>query len=483
LYALAAEGVALAYALLAINYAQRHITVSRERLGWTAIGLFLILHATGNIIWIAMRWHTKSALPIPSWVDFPYLLAMIPLWFGLNAQPILHARERFSRIALALEILITLAAVLSLFWHFNVGPVLEFTYQIQSLPRTVTIAYPTADLVTLFLALMLLFCTPFSLVSWVPRLLLCLAALLIALSHHAYILSASAQPASSVFPQPFWPIVAFPFGMAALLHGYSYVCGVGTMPESVFLPTRWRLFLPYGLATATGIAALVVLGKQLTNPTLLGLLFGTALVFFLVIVHQWFTFEENRRLYQQLRNAYHEKARDAYTDPITGLHNYRYFIEHLEDEIERANRYHSSLALIFADIDHFKSVNDTYGHLVGDLVLKKIGETLGQHIRSIDLLARYAGEEFVILLPQTTLDSAYLLAERLRQCVERMVIPVGDGRTLQLTVSLGLSSYPAPSPTLQALIHDADAAMYHIKQNGRNGTYAAHSSTSLVTPP
>lgn len=152
-------------------------------------------------------------------------------------------------------------------------------------------------------------------------------------------------------------------------------------------------------------------------------------------------------------------------DGLTGLYNHRTFYTLLEEEIARARRFQHPLSLLMIDIDHFKRVNDTYGHQAGDAVLRCLSECLAGQIRVIDRLCRYGGEEIAVILPNS--DSADDLAERLRATVEATPFDAG-GKAVSITVSIGASSFPNNGVSGQALVFTADAALYAAKQGGRN---------------
>jgi diguanylate cyclase (GGDEF)-like protein len=156
----------------------------------------------------------------------------------------------------------------------------------------------------------------------------------------------------------------------------------------------------------------------------------------------------------------------AVTDSLTGLYVRRYFMVKLQEEIHRAERYNKVLSVIMADLDHFKSINDTYGHPAGDRVLEAIGKYLRKSIRDVDILARYGGEEFVFLLPDTDKEAAFCLAERLRAGLAQLPV---DGLQTP-TLSLGIASYPSDAARPDEMIRLADAALYAAKQAGRNVT-------------
>lgn len=158
----------------------------------------------------------------------------------------------------------------------------------------------------------------------------------------------------------------------------------------------------------------------------------------------------------------------AREDVLTGLANRRRFEERAKEECLRAQRYHHPLSILLADLDHFKSINDNYGHAFGDIVLKDVGQTLLRHCRTSDLCARHGGEEFAILLPETELAEAYKVAERLCAAVRSLVFKQPSG-AVQVTVSFGVSSMDHGQPqSLEEILEQADQALYAAKRNGRD---------------
>ncbi len=157
----------------------------------------------------------------------------------------------------------------------------------------------------------------------------------------------------------------------------------------------------------------------------------------------------------------------ATTDGLTGLLNHRLFQEKLTGEFKRLNRLSDPLSLLLADIDHFKKVNDTYGHPAGDLVLKGVSAVIRETIRDIDIPARYGGEEFAVILPGTDAEGAQKIAERLRRAVMAKTF-TADGKSLKVTVSIGIATSPEDAESKEGLIEKADQALYYAKHNGRN---------------
>ena len=156
----------------------------------------------------------------------------------------------------------------------------------------------------------------------------------------------------------------------------------------------------------------------------------------------------------------------AIRDGLTGLYNYRHFWELLSHEVELARRYGKPLSMLFLDLDNFKVINDTLGHPQGDVVLKTLAAYLQGAVRHADVVCRYGGEEFVLLLPHTPPEQAVVLAERLRQRISELTIPLPE-RDLQFTVSIGVAGLNEGMSGAD-LLDEADAALYRAKQAGKN---------------
>jgi diguanylate cyclase (GGDEF)-like protein len=167
--------------------------------------------------------------------------------------------------------------------------------------------------------------------------------------------------------------------------------------------------------------------------------------------------------------------RQAVTDELTGLFNHRRFQEVMTAEVERVRRFEQELGLIMLDIDNFKRVNDTYGHLQGDHVLREVARVLREASREVDEPARYGGEEMAVALPQTGLDGAFEFAERVRTQIEALELPLLDGDgVLRVTASFGVAALPhSAKPDKDALVAAADAALYRAKRSGKNRTVKA----------
>jgi diguanylate cyclase (GGDEF)-like protein len=181
-----------------------------------------------------------------------------------------------------------------------------------------------------------------------------------------------------------------------------------------------------------------------------------------VIANQVAISMQNARMYELVEEQ-------ATTDGLTGLVNHRTFQERFSTMLGRAERHDLAVSILLTDIDHFKKVNDTYGHPTGDEVLRRVAAILKASARKIDIVARYGGEEFAIVLEGTDRDGARQLAERVRQEVEQQSFPSSKG-TFKATLSIGVSSYPDDSREKAELIARADQSLYAAKDGGRNRT-------------
>ena len=161
----------------------------------------------------------------------------------------------------------------------------------------------------------------------------------------------------------------------------------------------------------------------------------------------------------------------ATIDRLTGVANRQALLAALFAEVERATRYERPLSVAFVDIDHFKAVNDSYGHASGDVVLRGVAQTISTHLRASDMIGRYGGEEFMLILTETDVEEGALLTEKLRTLVQRQRYPIDDNPELSVTISIGIAGGTGTRLRMESLVRDADAAMYSAKSLGRNQTY------------
>jgi len=227
---------------------------------------------------------------------------------------------------------------------------------------------------------------------------------------------------------------------------------------------RGAVVICFLIALSTALYNVVVSGLAWPPGTVMSWLLGTSglTAYGLIAGHM-------RTISNQLAQAHATIQKQALTDALTGLPNHRAIIEQMENELARAQRFRRPLSLIFFDGDRFKRVNDTYGHGIGDVVLRELGERVGSVLRGGDTLGRFGGEEFVILLPEADPEQACLIAERIRATVA--AIPLATKQVeegINTTISVGIATYPADGETISGLLEQADQAMYLAKRLGRN---------------
>ncbi len=181
---------------------------------------------------------------------------------------------------------------------------------------------------------------------------------------------------------------------------------------------------------------------------------------FAILAHQFALALRRLKLYKDIETL-------AITDALTGVYTRRYFIERFDEEIKRSSLRKSSLSLLMIDADHFKTINDQHGHLAGDQALKEIADIIQENVRAIDIVGRFGGEEFCVVLAETDLEGSHLVAERIRKSAGKRLIKAYDS-TLRVTLSIGLAIYPSDGKFLEELMDKADWALYRAKSQGRN---------------
>jgi two-component system cell cycle response regulator len=271
-------------------------------------------------------------------------------------------------------------------------------------------------------------------------------------------------------------------------------------------PHVWDSLLPYGLVPASAALAFFAVEAHSSAVLVEGVIAGMVCLASLALARQIMSIRENMRLYKHLDRAYRnsmetstqvselnaelQRTRDelqlnnellvnansrlktqATTDPLTSLLNHRSMVTRIDEEVERSRRHEFACSLLFLDIDHFKALNDTWGHLNGDSVLRELVQPMSSGLRANDVVGRWGGEEFVVLLPQTEMADALGVAERIRENVARYAFTSAGGT--RLTCSIGLATYPYDAGDRDELIEASDRAMYAAKRLGRNQVRSA----------
>jgi len=222
-----------------------------------------------------------------------------------------------------------------------------------------------------------------------------------------------------------------------------FIVGFSCLYISLFFDTLDEIFIPSPLVTNIGENLLQVLGY-------IGIFIG---------VYKWLQF--NRKTQETLSLL-------SKTDALTGLLNRRSFIDKSSEEFERSIRYERSMSLMMIDIDFFKMINDQYGHLVGDVVLKKVAHEITLQLRTNDIFCRWGGEEFILLIPESDKNNGQFLSEKIRKSIEKTDIELDSGEVVNIKISIGCTSLRENDSTVEALIERADQALYMSKEAGRN---------------
>lgn len=223
---------------------------------------------------------------------------------------------------------------------------------------------------------------------------------------------------------------------------------------------EFRSFLLLPLTVERKLIGLLVLAKHEVAAYI-----QDDLRLLLIISNQVGLAIQNRRLYEQ---AYYSSI----TDGLTGIYNHKYFREQLEFQLEKAKEYSFKLSLILIDIDHFKRFNDSYGHQIGDKVLKEVSKVIQECVNSDCLVARYGGEEFVVIIPDASTDAAVTVAEKIRASIEKHDVNTSEYSNLKVTVSLGIATFPDHIKNMSRMVGElidiADDNLYFAKNAGRN---------------
>jgi diguanylate cyclase (GGDEF)-like protein len=188
-------------------------------------------------------------------------------------------------------------------------------------------------------------------------------------------------------------------------------------------------------------------------------------------------FQSFNKLQNEVKLSHEALEAQVRKDFLTGLFNRRYFMELAEAELIRSERYDRPLSVFMLDVDYFKKINDTHGHNAGDAVLRRLGEIMQNALREVDIIGRMGGEEFAILLPETTLKNAAMVAERLREKISLQAISLSGGLPLHITVSIGVAALSGKDLNIDTLLSFADEALYEAKRE-RNQVRVSGSSLS-----
>lgn len=423
--------------------------------GWWLLAVGLTSYLAGDVIQMYYELGPHQDLPFPSWADAGYL-AFYPLTLVALLTFLPAPRSRDQRVALVLDVATVAVGGWAVIWTVDLGPTVAVGAD-TPFALVTSLAYPIGDLILLFGTLVLLWRARYTHAALPAPLLLTGFALYLITDmvySHAQ-LSGSYQGGDPV--DAGWIIAQTMLGLAAVAHVRQPAAPAAVRPD----PNPWRrrrldvTALPY-LAVGVGFALLVLDVRHLPWNPLGGLVAAAVILTGLVNGRQWTTLRENARLLAE----YHTLAA---TDPLTGLNNRRRLLELGEAAYDQAHRRDRPLSLLVIDIDHFKHINDQYGHQAGDQVLCAVADACRRQLRTYDLLGRYGGDEFVAILPETSLPDALAIADRLRQGVADTPTMIPSRPTL----SIGVAEI-TDTRNLDALVARADIALYTAKNHGRD---------------
>ena len=442
----------VAAAVLTVAAALRAST--RHRAFWIVLAASTVLWLVGELAWGFIEIVLKQE-PFPSVADVFYLGGMALM---IPAVVLGFARRRRLRAwRAALDASILVVAVGYLGWTVLVAP--QLTAGI-TLPAAVGAAYPLLSVATLMVLISLAFCGHVR----VPRAVVLVGAAVLsgALANVAYthLIVLESYVSGSVINVG-WQLEAILLCLAALVT-LRHDEGV---PDEQAQPRDVGLALVLaGLAVCLALVGADVAGGDVSHGAFLLLCFAVVAVVLRLIL----TTRESARYARQLGLSLREQERLAVTDALTGLHNRRFFEEMLKLEVERTQRGSEGAGLLVLDLDHFKTVNDRYGHPAGDTVLRETARRLIAALRSIDVIARYGGEEFVVVLPDVGVDALEMIAERCREAIGGQPFVLDGGETITVTASIGAACHPVHSADSDDLMRVADASLYAAKDLGRD---------------
>ncbi|HEU4740921.1 MAG TPA: EAL domain-containing protein [Meiothermus sp.] len=434
------------------------------RRGWVLFALSLSAWTMGDIAFNAYTWRLGEA-PFPSWIDGVYLL--YPPLLLLGMLELVRRQKAGGYLRLSLDIGTVVVTAGTYFWHFLLAAIAR-PYAGEPLALAVTLAYPFTDLLLLSVLLLLLFRDT----AWLPLgtavwLGLGLVFNLVADPWYTALEASGAYgPAHPVDLLYVLAQVAFALSAAGAL------TPARTLPLPGWFP-QLSLYVPYLAVAASFILLALTLGQGTAEARVA--LASAGLVTALVIARQVLAFRENDRLTRALRATSSELEQRASQlsylaqhDPLTGLPNRALFETRLAEAIQAADRAGELVGVLFLDLDHFKAVNDTLGHEVGDALLVAVAERLRGTVRATDTVARLGGDEFTVVLARLPEPR---VAERV---VTKLLNVLSEpfavaGRSLFVTGSIGVALYPRDGTDVSTLQRHADAAMYQAKFNGRNG--------------
>ena len=488
----------------------RHEVQAAKRawLAWGSLVLGTALYTCGAAIWLSYDVRMPTAdIPLPGLYNLGFSGA--PPFF-LAGMLLLTRRSRIAigHVRLLLDALAVLGAAFALSWFFVLGPTIA-ALSGSFAAELISIYIPTSDLFLVAVAAFLMF-SPLSSRHLQPVFLrLCLGIFCLAITDGllGYFSLSPSGFNTGTLQDTLWPLSMLLLGLAAIEYPRCVAREQALAVESVnpelvdsLLPASSRITQistilqitsPFLLALFTCAVLLTAVASRGGSVLLQADLIVLALIV-VVGVRQALTLIENSQLTRQIhgelvvsQDELQRKRHEALTDAITGLANHRAVMSRIDEEVARCQRMQGSCAVLFVDLDHFKRINDTWGHRAGDAILRELGNRLRSTLRKIDFVGRYGGEEFAVVLVDINRDQAQQAAERMRAAVADqpyfwVVEETRSAASIAVTASIGVAIYQLHGKSREALIEAADQAMYQAKHSGRNRVCLLDIETPLV---
>jgi len=417
--------------------------------GWLFLGLAAISNAIAECLWFYYDM-VLGVSPFPSLADFFYLLFYPLTLTGVLLLPYKRVK-RMEYYTYLFDLSIVMVTLVMIFWYFILVP----THLLSEggLEGILAIAYPVGDLLLLSGIITLFQRNTEKISKWV-LIFLSLSMLVTAIPDTIFAYyELNDIPYSMAYMNIFWllsPVFVMIAGnkqLDTISTELNYSSKISERSQRLF-----RTTLPYA-AAATGPTLLVrvINSSMLTGLQLQGLLIGVVLLVILVLGRQHIVLMDNIQLYEETHKL-------AIMDSLTNVYNRHFLNEVLKKEIERSDRYKKPFSVLLIDVDNFKAINDTYGHLKGDSVLKIIAGLLSEQVRQSDILARFGGDEFVIILLESELEGAKKVAQKIE-----LYVAAHSFANDPLSVSIGAASYK-PGLSAEQLLEEADKQLYKNKQ-------------------
>jgi diguanylate cyclase (GGDEF)-like protein len=450
--------MSLAAALLSWLAAQRPGLDRRNSQAWRLIAGSYLCYWAGDLGWFYLD-AVRGSRPYPSLADVGYLSFYPFLAMALLRLPTPRRSPR-ERAVLALDTATVMIGTFLMIWYLVIGPTIanDATNGTALLARALDVAYPVGDVLVLFaLAVVLLRAT--SMARDAPLLVLSAGLVIFVGADVIY----ARLNLDGTYSDGSWVNALWMVGQGLTIVSAQLACRRPRPPDrvgpTVRNPTRPVSRLPF-LAIASVLTLLVVVSLEQQSSRMSELVIGVVVLTVVVALRQLTALQENRRLMVELRRA-------AATDHLTGIASRAQFFASAETAFERTSPEVDAIGLLMIDVDHFKAVNDTHGHADGDLVLQHVTARVVDAVRAGDLVARYGGDEIVVLLPSCP-DSALVdVAERVALAVRSAPIPTSNG-PVPVTVSIG-GARSIKCSTLKDTMARADQALYWTKRAGRDG--------------